>query len=108
MSGRVLCAQLSLRCCGTTAPEHTTGPCWQLYVVVPGLVSKWPVFTWPTGTEVPSGEDRGAALASLGFTLADDTEWQWTEGTGPAYHPHPVRVALLAAAKVQLLPGGAA
>ncbi|NUW04536.1 DUF6303 family protein [Streptomyces sp. CAI 127] len=107
MSGRVLRAQLSLRCCGTTAPERTAGPCWQLYIIVPGLVSEWPVFTWPTGPDVPSREDRAAALASLGFTFTDGAEWEWSEDSGPPYHPHPVRVALIAATKVQPVSGGA-
>ncbi|MGW3594318.1 DUF6303 family protein [Streptomyces sp. NPDC005167] len=108
MSGRVLRAQVSLRCCGTTVPVRTTGPCWQLYVVIPGLVSEWPVFTWPTSSQVPSREARSAALASLGFTLADGAEWEWGEDTGPGYHPHPVHVVLFAAAKVRPAHGGVA
>ncbi|MEU0130786.1 DUF6303 family protein [Streptomyces sp. NPDC006289] len=66
------------------------------------------MFTWPTFSPVPSIEERSAALASLGFTLADGAEWEWSEDTSPAYHPHPVHVALMAAAKVQPVPGGAA
>ncbi|MGP3634637.1 DUF6303 family protein [Streptomyces sp. 24-1644] len=108
MSGQALRAQLSLRCCGTTVPVRTAGPCWQLYIVITGLVSEWPVFTWPTSSRVPSREERSAALASLGFALADGAEWEWSEDTGPGYHPHPVRVALMAAAKVQPVLGGAA
>ncbi|MFD5547545.1 DUF6303 family protein [Streptomyces goshikiensis] len=108
MSKRIFRAQLSLRCCGTTAPERTAGPCWQLYVAQTGLVVKWPTFTWPTSPEIPTVEARQAALACLGFTLAGDAEWEWSEHTGPKYHPHPVRVLLLGAVKVRLLEGGAA
>ncbi|MGW8883386.1 DUF6303 family protein [Streptomyces sp. NPDC055749] len=107
MSGRVLRAQLSLRCCGTTVPVRTAGPCWQLYVAMTGRVSDWPVHTWPTSTEIPSIEVREMALASLGFVLVDGTEWEWVEDTGPEYHPHPVRVALTAAAEVRPLDGDA-
>lgn len=105
MSGRLLRARLGLRCCGTTAPQRTTGPCWQLYVAVAGPVRDWPVHTWPTSAEVPSIENRETALASLGFVLVDGTEWEWAEDTGPEYHPHPVRVSLSAGAEVQPLNG---
>lgn len=108
MSKQIFGAQLSLRCCGTTTPERTAGPCWQLYVAMAGLVSEWPTFTWPTSREIPSVEARQAALAYLGFTLAEDAEWEWTEHTGPDYHPHPARVLLLGAVKVRPLESGAA
>ncbi|MDX3777679.1 DUF6303 family protein [Streptomyces europaeiscabiei] len=108
MNGRVLRAQITMRCCGTTAPEPTAGPCWQLFVAMTGLVSDWPVFTWPTSLQAPTVEERAAALASLGFTLAEDAEWEWCEGTTPEYHPHPVRVVLMAAAQIRPLDGGAA
>ncbi|WP_149826915.1 DUF6303 family protein [Streptomyces tailanensis] len=108
MSGRVLRAQISERCCGTTAPEKTAGPCWQLFVVMTGRVGDWPVFTWPTSTPVPTVEERAAALISLGYRLADGGEWEWCEDTTPAYHPHPVRVVLMAAADIRPLDGGAA
>lgn len=108
MSKQIFGAQVSLRCCGTTVPERTGGPCWQLYVAMSGLVSEWPTFTWPTTTEIPSIEARKAALAYLGFALAEDAEWEWTELTGPDYHPHPARVLLLGAVKVQPLENGAA
>ncbi|MFD7094332.1 DUF6303 family protein [Streptomyces xanthophaeus] len=108
MIKRIFRAQLSLRCCGTTAPELTDGPCWQLYVARTGLVCEWPTFTWPASTDVPSLEARKAALALLGFTLAEDAEWEWQEGTGPEYHPHPVRVSFLGAVKVRALESGSA
>ncbi|MCX4541905.1 DUF6303 family protein [Streptomyces sp. NBC_01565] len=103
MSKKIFGAQLSLRCCGTTVPERTDGPCWQLYVAMTGLVSEWPTFTWPTSTAIPNAEARKAALAYLGFTLAEGAEWEWTESTSPDYHPHPVRALLLGAAKVRPL-----
>ncbi|MEV4424995.1 DUF6303 family protein [Streptomyces sp. NPDC049602] len=81
------------------------GPCWQMYVVKPGPVAEWPTCTWPTSREIPSRAERTAALVSLGYTLAEGTEWVWTEDTGPEYHPHPVRVALVAGARVQPLAG---
>ncbi|MFC9243290.1 DUF6303 family protein [Streptomyces sp. NPDC057136] len=108
MNGRTLRARLGLRCCGTTAPQRTTGPCWQMFVAMTGRVSDWPVHTWPTSTEIPSINEREAALASLGFVLVDGAEWEWTEDTGPEYHPHPVRVSLIAAAEVRPSDGGAA
>ncbi|WP_371678343.1 DUF6303 family protein [Streptomyces sp. NBC_01276] len=106
MSKQIFRAQLSLRCCGTSAPERTAGPCWQLYVAQFGLVSEWPTFTWPTSAVIPTVEARQAALAYLGFTLVEDGEWEWTEHTGPDYHPHPVRVLLLGAVKVRQLGSG--
>ncbi|WP_405959197.1 DUF6303 family protein [Streptomyces sp. NBC_00868] len=108
MSKQIFGAQLSLRCCGTSAPERTGGPCWQLYVAMTGLVSEWPTFTWPTSAVIPTVDQRQAALAYLGFTLAEGAEWEWTEHTGPDYHSHPVRVLLLGAVKVRPLPEGAA
>lgn len=108
MSGKILRAQMSVRCCGTTAPERTAGPCWQLFVVITGRVSEWPVFTWPTSPDVPTVESRTAALASLGFALADGAEWEWTEDLTPEYHPHPLRVTLTAGAtNIVRLNGGA-
>ncbi|MEV6727278.1 DUF6303 family protein [Streptomyces sp. NPDC051364] len=107
MSKQIFGAQLSLRCCGTTAPERTAGPCWQLYVAMTGLVSEWPTFTWPASTVIPTLYQRQAALAYLGFVLAEGAEWEWTEDTGPDYHPHPVRVLLLGAVKVRPLENGA-
>ncbi|WP_053690368.1 DUF6303 family protein [Streptomyces sp. WM6372] len=107
MSKQIFGAQLSLRCCGTTAPERMAGPCWQLYVAQSGLVSQWPTFTWPTSIEIPTADQRQVALADLGFTPAEDAEWQWTESSGPEYHPHPVRVLLLGTVKVRPLEGGA-
>ncbi|MDX3549657.1 DUF6303 family protein [Streptomyces europaeiscabiei] len=108
MSGRVLRAQISQRCCGTTAPEKTAGPCWQLFVVMTGRVDEWPVFTWPTSAPAPTVDERTAALAALGYRLAEDDGWEWCEDTTPAYHAHPVRVALMAAADIRPLDGGAA
>ncbi|MFD9572905.1 DUF6303 family protein [Streptomyces sp. NPDC059982] len=101
-------AQLALRCCDITTPDGTAGPCWQLYVAQTGLVSEWPTFTWPTSTQIPNIMARQAALAYLGFTLAEGAEWEWTEHTGPDYHPHPAWVSLLGAVKVRPLGGGAA
>ncbi|WP_251020740.1 DUF6303 family protein [Streptomyces sp. ISL-98] len=98
---------MSVRCCGTTVPERTAGPCWQLFVVITGLVSEWPVFTWPTSPEVPTVEERAEALASLAFVLVEGTAWEWSEDTGPEYHPHPVKVTLIAAAtRIERLDGG--
>ncbi|MFD3805372.1 DUF6303 family protein [Streptomyces sp. NPDC058619] len=108
MSKQIFRAQMSLRCCGTTASARTTSPCWQLYVAMTGLVSEWPTFTWPTSTAIPNTFQRQAALAELGFTLAENAEWEWIEHIGPDYHPHPARVFLLGAAKVRPLPEGAA
>lgn len=104
---RVLRAQISVRCCGTTVPERTAGPCWQLSVVMIGRVDEWPVFTWPTSAPVPTTEERTEALASLGFTLAEGAEWEWCEDTTPEYHPHPSRVSLMAAAQVRPVNEGA-
>ncbi|MFB7179028.1 DUF6303 family protein [Streptomyces sp. NPDC056257] len=108
MNKQIFGAQMSLRCCGTTAPTRTAGPCWQVYVTQWGLVGEWPTFTWPTSAVIPTVEQRQAALAVLGFTLVEDAEWEWTEHAGPDYHPHPVRVLLLAGVKVRVLDEGAA
>ncbi|GGR96598.1 hypothetical protein Snoj_59180 [Streptomyces nojiriensis] len=108
MSKQIFGAQMSLRCCGTTAPELTAGPCWQLYVAMTGLVSEWPTYTWPASTEIPTVRQRRDALTELGYGLAEDAEWEWEECTGPDYHPHPVRVLLLGTVKVRPLEAGAA
>ncbi|GAA2628034.1 DUF6303 family protein [Streptomyces vastus] len=108
MTSRVLRAQITLRCCGTAIPERTAGPCWQLFVVMTGLVSDWPVFTWPTSPQVPTVGERAKSLASLGFTLAEDAEWEWCESTTSEFHSHPVQVELMAAAQIRPLDGGAA
>ncbi|MEV7519415.1 DUF6303 family protein [Streptomyces sp. NPDC091371] len=108
MSKQIFGAQLSLRCCGTTQPEATPGPCWQVYVAMSGLVSEWPTYTWPTSAEIPTIHQRLRALRELGFTLVQDAEWEWTESIGPDYHPHPVRVLLLGTVKVRPMAGGGA
>ncbi|KFG00250.1 hypothetical protein IQ62_14500 [Streptomyces scabiei] len=108
MTRRMLRAQIAQRCCGPTVPAKTAGPCWQLFVVISGSVGDWPMFTWPTSTQAPTVDERTAALASLGYRLAEDDVWEWCEDTTPDYHPHPVRVALMAAAQVRPLDGGAA
>ncbi|WOT34254.1 DUF6303 family protein [Streptomyces coeruleorubidus] len=108
MNGRVLRAQITMRCCGTTAPERTAGPCWQLFVVMIGRVDDWPVYTWPTSPQAPTVEERAAELALLGFALAEDAEWEWCESTTPEYHPHPEQVELMAAAQIRPLNGDAA
>ncbi|MGW6784411.1 DUF6303 family protein [Streptomyces sp. NPDC054987] len=107
MSEQTFGARLALRCCGTTKPERTAGPCWQLYVAMTGPVGEWPTFTWPTTTAIPTLHQRRNALAYLGFVLAEDAEWEWTEDTGPDYHPHPERVILLGGVKVRPLENGA-
>ncbi|MFE1900078.1 DUF6303 family protein [Streptomyces yangpuensis] len=108
MSRQIFGAQMSLRCCGPTFPARAAAPCWQLYVAMTGLVSEWPTYTWPASTEIPTVGQRRDALTELGFTPAEDAEWEWTEHTGPDYHPHPVRVLLLGAVKVRPLRAGAA
>ncbi|MFC9822104.1 DUF6303 family protein [Streptomyces erythrochromogenes] len=108
MSRQIFGAQMSLRCCGPTFPGRTGRPCWQLYVAMTGLVSEWPTYTWPTSAEIPTVGQRREALTELGFTPAEDAEWEWTEHVGPDYHQHPVRVLLLGAVKVRPLEGGAA
>ncbi|MFE9481888.1 DUF6303 family protein [Streptomyces spororaveus] len=107
MSKQIFGAQMSLRCCDTTSPKPTPGPCWQLYVAMTGLVSEWPTHTWPPTAEIPTLDERAEALTDLGFTLPEGAEWEWTEHTGPDYHPHPARVLLLCSAKVRQLDGGA-
>ncbi|MFE5794686.1 DUF6303 family protein [Streptomyces sp. NPDC056503] len=63
------------------------------------------MYAWPTSREVPPVAEREAVLGLLGYTLAEGTEWVWIEDTGPGYHPHPVRVALIAGARVEPLAG---
>ncbi|MFD0380143.1 DUF6303 family protein [Streptomyces sp. NPDC127112] len=108
MNKQIFRAQLSLRCCGAGLPEVTVGSCWQVYVARTGLVCEWPAFTWPASAEIPTIAERSAALADLGFALAEDAEWEWMEITSPEYHPHPVRVLFLGSVKVRQLDGGAA
>ncbi|MEC4573637.1 DUF6303 family protein [Streptomyces virginiae] len=107
MNKQIVGAQMSMRCCGTTSPATTGGPCWQLYVAMTGLVSEWPTYTWPPTADAPTLDERARALTDLGFTLAEGAEWEWTEHTGPDYHTHPARVLLLCSAKVRPLGGGA-
>jgi len=61
-----------------TAQMASDGGPWRLYVVLYGE-SEWPTFRWERTGPVPTVAERRAALAGLGYEVAPDAEWAWTE-----------------------------
>ncbi|MER5889911.1 DUF6303 family protein [Streptomyces sp. NPDC001941] len=51
---------------------------WRLYVAELGE-THWPTFYWRHSGALPTGAERRDALASLGYELAPDGSWSWTE-----------------------------
>ncbi|MGW7256117.1 DUF6303 family protein [Streptomyces sp. NPDC054834] len=61
-----------------TAQMSSDGQPWRLYVVLYGA-SEWPTFRWERSGPVPTGAERRAALAALGYEVAPGAAWSWTE-----------------------------
>lgn len=61
-----------------TAQMSSDGSVWRLYVVL-YEVPDWPTFRWERSGLVPTGAERRAALAALGYEVAPDAAWSWTE-----------------------------
>jgi hypothetical protein len=61
----------------TAQMANTGGGGWRLYVVVYGA-SQWPTVRFESGP-VPTGAQRRAALASLGYEIAPGARWSWDE-----------------------------
>jgi hypothetical protein len=85
-----------------TAQMSNTGRAWHLYVVLYGE-TEWPTFQWDRTAPVPTGAERRAALASLGYEVAPGAVWSWTEDSRD-----PTPVLLIAAVTVRDRDGGAA
>ncbi|MFE7517612.1 DUF6303 family protein [Streptomyces sp. NPDC057540] len=109
MSAAAFQAIVSRRCCDASdaVPGNTRRARWRLYVVLLGA-SELPQFEWPSSRRntIPTLEERVRALSSLGYRLASESEWTWTEDETPGYHGHPSAVSLLGGALVVPLSGG--
>ncbi|MFJ4907696.1 DUF6303 family protein [Streptomyces sp. NPDC093249] len=99
---------LTRRCCGSPLDGDTQRACWEIYVVLLGTSTSWPTFRWPTSRRnvIPSPDERARALASLGYRLAPDAQWEWDEITTPNYHGHPSAVTMLAGTSAVPAPDG--
>ncbi|WP_432063374.1 DUF6303 family protein [Streptomyces sp. S1] len=112
MSSTPLRVLLSRRCCDILVLSRKAAAQrarWRLFVVLPGPADDWPAFEWPTSRRhmIPTPDERARALASLGYCLAPDAAWSWTEDETPDYHDHPRAVSLLGSTVVVPLPDGA-
>ncbi|WP_437030413.1 DUF6303 family protein [Streptomyces sp. enrichment culture] len=83
-----------------------TGRAWHLYVVLYGE-TEWPTFQWERTARVPTGAERRAALASLGYEVAPGAVWSWTEDSRN-HGDDSTPVVLIAAIAVRGQDGGAA
>ncbi|MFJ7136344.1 DUF6303 family protein [Streptomyces fungicidicus] len=89
-----------------TAQMSSDGSAWRLYVVLYG-VPDWPTFRWERYGPVPTGAERRAALAALGYEVAPGAVWSWTEDSrDPGDDSTPV--VLIAAVAVREQEGAAA
>ncbi|MFD0209286.1 DUF6303 family protein [Streptomyces hirsutus] len=89
-----------------TAQLASDGGPWRLYVVLYGE-SQWPTVRWERSGPVPTGAERRAALAGLGYEVAPGAAWSWTEDSrDPDDDSTPV--LLIAAVTVRDRQGGAA
>ena len=89
-----------------TAQMSSDGSAWRLYVVLYG-VPDWPTFRWERSGPVPTGAERRAALAALGYEVAPGAVWSWTEDSrDPDDDSTPV--VLIAAVAVREQEGGTA
>jgi hypothetical protein len=81
------------------------GGLWNLYLIVWGVgQSQWPTVHWGPCASIPTPEERGRALATLGYEAAPGFEWQWCEGDpAPDSTERPVR--LIASIDVQPIGG---
>ncbi|MFE8955948.1 DUF6303 family protein [Streptomyces althioticus] len=89
-----------------TAQMSNTGSAWRLYVVLYGE-TEWPTFRWERTGPVPTGAERRAALASLGYEVAPGAVWSWTEDSRD-HGDDSTPVVLIAAIAVRDQDGGAA
>ncbi|MFD8168600.1 DUF6303 family protein [Streptomyces cellulosae] len=89
-----------------TAQMSSDGSAWRLYVVLYGE-TEWPTFRWERTGPVPTGAERRAALAALGYEVAPGAVWSWTEDSRvPDDDATPV--LLIAAVTVRDRDGGVA
>ncbi|MBC9726207.1 DUF6303 family protein [Streptomyces sp. TRM68367] len=55
---------------------------WEVYVPLPDTPSgRWPAHDFDRTDPIPTPQERGRALAALGYEIADGGEWQWQEST---------------------------
>ncbi|WP_329218955.1 DUF6303 family protein [Streptomyces sp. NBC_01485] len=76
---------------------------WRVFVTVPKTSGPWPEHVFAT-PQIPTPEDRTAALSLLGYEGVAGAEWQWAEDTTDPAGP----VRLLAGLAVRERAGGAA
>ncbi|MET8113562.1 DUF6303 family protein [Streptomyces prasinus] len=89
-----------------TAQMAGDGGPWRLYVVLYGE-TEWPTVRWERSAPVPTGAERRAALAELGYEVAPGAAWSWTEDSrDPDDDSTPV--LLIAAVTVREREGSAA
>ncbi|MGW5205677.1 DUF6303 family protein [Streptomyces griseoincarnatus] len=89
-----------------TAQMSSDGGAWRLYVVLYGE-TEWPTFQWDRSAPVPTGAERRAALAALGYEVAPGAGWSWTEDSRDP-DDDSTSVLLIAAVAVRGRDGGAA
>lgn len=89
-----------------TAQMSSDGSAWRLYVVLYGE-TEWPTFRWERTGPVPTGAERRAALAALGYEVAPGAVWSWTEDSRD-HGDDSTPVVLIAAIAVHGQDGGAA
>lgn len=58
--------------------SHTPWGAWEVYIASDSPSEDWPSHEF--GRELPTREERSAALAALGFAPVDGAQWEWTEG----------------------------
>ncbi|WP_228920299.1 DUF6303 family protein [Streptomyces sp. DH20] len=89
-----------------TAQMSSDGSAWRLYVVLYGE-TEWPTFQRERTAQVPTVAERRAALATLGYEVAPDAVWSWTEDSRDP-EDDSTSVLLIAAVTVRGRNGGAA
>ncbi|MER5969395.1 DUF6303 family protein [Streptomyces sp. NPDC002055] len=52
---------------------------WRLYVVLLNTTAVWPEHDFGRAAGVPTLTQRAQALDALGYTVADEVEWEWIE-----------------------------
>ncbi|MER5481875.1 DUF6303 family protein [Streptomyces sp. NPDC002812] len=76
---------------------------WEVYVVTDSPAPKdWPCHDFARTSPIPTLAERTAALAVLGYEVADGAQWEWHEL--PSDDTDPVR--FLGDVDVRLIPSG--
>lgn len=93
-------AQIHRLCCDSSPDKRigsTSRARWELYLVVYNSTAPWPRHQWPASPrhQVPTPDERTAALSKLGYAPAPGAVWEWQETETPGYHGHPSSVGFL-------------